>query len=174
METLLQAAKVWHEAGLLVTTDTGLWKLCQCCHTMVSVSVTSPGDPLTPMQDWSSMWTSVLPSFMPMLEVGLPPDLMLNYLCAHISDWISFPNCSVKCPSLQNLLFQPALPWLELQSSRAQGEICCVSFILAFAWNENQVGGSCLFCVLFKWEVSSGCTHTQIFPCWEHFFGKSK
>lgn len=129
------------------TCDHKYWGYENCASAVILWSLwVSPVQVTTPMQAWSSMWTSVLPSFMPMLEVGLPPDLRLNYLCAHVSDWMSFPNCGVKCPSLQNLLFQPSLLWLELQSSRVQGEICCVSFILAFAWSENQVGGSSLFC----------------------------
>ena len=108
--------------------------------------------------------------------------LTVRATCARVSDWISPPNCIVKHPSLQNLLPQPALPRLDSQSSRVQDQACWVSFVFSSSFLKWESGGRELVsyvcflcrCVLFKWKVSSGCTHTQIFPCWEHFLWKSK
>lgn len=49
LETLLQAAKVCHEAGLLVTTNAGAaGRLGWCCLTQMSLSIISPGAPCRP------------------------------------------------------------------------------------------------------------------------------
>lgn len=72
----------------------------------------------------------------------------LNYLCAHVSGWISSPNYSVKCPSLQSLLSQPALPgWICRPLECKVRPAVSRPSSLAFAWSENQVGGSGLFCL---------------------------
>lgn len=98
--------------------------------------------------------------------------------CAHVSAWISSPNNTVPGPSLWDLLTQLVLPWLDLWTSGAQSKACCLLSILASFCLKWEPGGRepvsfvwlLCRCLLFKQEVSSCFTHTQIFPCWGHFF----
>lgn len=89
----------------------------------------------------------------------------LNYLCAHVSGCISSPNYSVKCPSWQSLLSQPALVWLDLQTSRAQGEACSISFIFSGSRLKWESGGrerSLLFDSCAGVYCSSGRFHLVV------------
>ena len=104
-----------------------------------------------------------------------------SHLCTCLRlDLTSQLHCQA---SLFAELTSPTSPTpLDSQSSRVQDQACWVSFVFSSSFLKWESGGRELVsyvcflsrCVLFKWKVSSGCTHTQIFPCWEHFLWKSK